>query len=102
MSWTGKATRSPRSCCRAPNAATCRRSTTTNGGGELLLVEQRPRLQSRAMVVPLPVGAAAIIPVRERPRQGKVRIHRAPMRHGVGRIRRGNRMTLGVIFHDAA
>jgi hypothetical protein len=54
------------------------------------------------MVVPLPVGAAAIIPVRERPRQGKVRIHRAPMRHGVGRIRRGNRMTLGVIFHDAA
>ena len=71
-------------------------------GGELLLVEQRPRMQSRAMVVPMRKGAAAIIPVRERPRRGARGYHRAPMRHGVGEITGGKRHTLGVIFHDAA
>ena len=71
-------------------------------GGELMLVEQRPRMQSRAMVVPMRQGAAAVIPVRERPRQGSRGYHRAPMRHGVGEITGGNRHTLGVIFHDAA
>lgn len=71
-------------------------------GGELMLVEQRPRMQSRAMVVPLEQGGAAIIPVRERPRQGKLRVHRVQMRHGVGQVRRGKRLTLGLIFHDAA
>ena len=70
-------------------------------GGELVLVEQRARVQSRPIVVPLTQGAAAIVPVRERPRPGKRGYHRVAMRHGVSRIRRGNRMTLGVIFHDA-
>jgi hypothetical protein len=71
-------------------------------GGELLLVEQRPRMQSRAMVVRVPQGAAAVIPVRERPRKGARGYHRTQMRHGVAEITAGNRHTLGVIFHDAA
>lgn len=71
-------------------------------GGELILVEQRPRLQSRPIVVRLTQGAAAIIPVRERPRQGTRGYHRAPMRHGVGEVISGERYTLGLIFHDAA
>jgi uncharacterized protein len=70
-------------------------------GGELILVEQRPRMQSRPMVVPLALGAAAIIPVRERPRLGTRGHHRVQMRHGVSRVRSGSRTTLGVIFHDA-
>ncbi len=70
-------------------------------GGELTLVEQRPRVQSRPMVVPLAAGDAVIIPTRERPRQGKLRMHRVQMRHGVSRVRRGQRMSLGIIFHDA-
>ena len=70
-------------------------------GGELVLVEQRPRMQSRPMVVSIPAGGASIVPVRERPRQGATRIHRVQMRHGVGRVKRGSRMTLGIIFHDA-
>jgi hypothetical protein len=71
-------------------------------GGELILVEQRPRMQSRPMVVHLERGCAAIIPVRERPRKGARGFHRAQMRHGVSRIKAGKRHTLGVIFHDAA
>ena len=71
-------------------------------GGELVLVEQRPRMQSRPIIVPIEQGGAAIIPVRERPRQGRVRVHRAQMRHGVGRIHQGTRTTLGLIFHDAS
>jgi len=71
-------------------------------GGELVLVEQRPRMQSRPMVVPLRQGAAAIIPVRERPRKGVRGYHRAAWRHGVSRITSGERYTLGLIFHDAA
>jgi len=71
-------------------------------GGELLLVEQRPRMQSRAMVVRVPQGSAAVIPVRERPRRGVRGFHRARVRHGVAEITGGNRHTLGVIFHDAA
>ena len=74
---------------------------TDFAGGELVLVEQRPRAQSRPLVVPLQQGGAAIIPVRERPRRGAKRIHRAQMRHGVGEIRQGTRTTLGLIFHDA-
>jgi hypothetical protein len=58
-------------------------------------------MQSRPIVVNLEQGAAAIIPVRERPRKGIRGYHRAKMRHGVGRITAGNRNTLGVIFHDA-
>jgi uncharacterized protein len=71
-------------------------------GGELVLVEQRPRMQSRAMVVPLRQGAAAIVPVRDRPRAGSRGVHRVQVRHGVAKLRRGRRTTLGLIFHDAA
>lgn len=70
-------------------------------GGELVLVEQRPRQQSRPMVVSLPQGAAAIIPVRERPEAGARGVRRVQMRHGVSQVRSGQRTTLGLIFHDA-
>jgi len=71
-------------------------------GGELVLVEQRPRLQSRPMLVRLTQGAAAIFPVRERPRYGQRGYHRVTMRHGVAELLAGERHTLGLIFHDAA
>jgi uncharacterized protein len=71
-------------------------------GGEFLLVEQRPRAQSRGEVVPLARGDAVIFAVRERPRPGARGFHRVQMRHGVSRIRSGLRVTLGIIFHDAA
>ena len=70
-------------------------------GGEFLLTEQRPRMQSRGIVVPLRQGEAVIFPVRYRPIRGKRSTYRAAMRHGVSTIRRGNRLTLGIIFHDA-
>ena len=70
-------------------------------GGELVLTEQRPRMQSRVEVVPLRRGDAAVFPVRHRPVQGTRGVYRVMMRHGVSRIRRGHRHTLGVIFHDA-
>jgi hypothetical protein len=70
-------------------------------GGELVLTEQRPRMQSRAEVVPLLQGEGAIIPVHHRPAQGMRGPYRVTMRHGVSRLRRGRRQTLGVIFHDA-
>jgi hypothetical protein len=71
-------------------------------GGELILVEQRPRRQSRPMVVPLTQGAIAVIPVRERPVQGVRGTSRVQIRHGVSKVHRGLRRTLGLIFHDAA
>lgn len=71
-------------------------------GGEFLLTEQRPRMQSRAEVVPLRRGDAAIFPVRERPVRGTRGFYRVAMRHGVSRVRSGERRTLGIIFHDAA
>ena len=70
-------------------------------GGELILVEQRPRMQSRPMVVPFELGSAVIFPVRERPRRGTRGYHRTQMRHGVSKLTRGERTTLGLIFHDA-
>jgi uncharacterized protein len=70
-------------------------------GGEFLLVEQRPRMQSRAEVVPLGQGEAVIFPVHHRPVRGSRGFYRVTMRHGVSRLRSGGRMTLGVIFHDA-
>jgi hypothetical protein len=70
-------------------------------GGEFVLTEQRPRMQSRPEVVPLEQGDAVIFAVNERPVQGPRGPHRVKMRHGVSRIRRGNRTTLGIIFHDA-
>src|ERR1700722_5833761 len=71
-------------------------------GGEFLLVEQRPRAQSRGEVVPLGLGDAAIFPVHHRPTRGAKGAYRLTMRHGVSRVRSGNRQTLGLIFHDAA
>jgi hypothetical protein len=71
-------------------------------GGEFLLVEQRPRAQSKAEVVPLAQGEAVIFAVHHRPVRGTRGIYRVNLRHGVSRIRSGQRRTLGVIFHDAA
>jgi hypothetical protein len=71
-------------------------------GGEFVLTEQRPRMQSRAEVVALEQGDAVIFPVHHRPVQGTRGIYRVNMRHGVSRLRSGERFTLGVIFHDAA
>ena len=71
-------------------------------GGEFVLVEQRPRQQSRPYVVPLRQGEAVIFAVRERPAQGSRGIHRRALRHGVSTLRSGARRTLGIILHDAA
>jgi hypothetical protein len=70
-------------------------------GGEFLLTEQRPRMQSRAEVVPLARGEAVIFPVHHRPVAGTRGTYRVNMRHGVSRVRTGQRHTLGIIFHDA-
>ncbi|WP_354053421.1 2OG-Fe(II) oxygenase [Bradyrhizobium sp. LB12.1] len=70
-------------------------------GGEFVLTEQRPRMQSRAEVVPLTQGDAVAFAVHHRPVQGTRGIYRVNLRHGVSRIRSGQRHTLGVIFHDA-
>ena len=71
-------------------------------GGEFVLTESRPRMQSRAEIVPLAQGEAVIFAVNERPARGARGWHRVALRHGVSRIRTGDRMTLGVIFHDAS
>jgi hypothetical protein len=71
-------------------------------GGEFMLVEQRPRMQSRGEVVPLTQGDAVIFAVNERPVKGSRGFHRTAMRHGVSSLRCGERFTLGIIFHDAA
>jgi len=71
-------------------------------GGEFLLVEQRPRAQSKGEVVPLGLGDAVIFAVRHRPVEGTRGPYRVALRHGVSRVLAGRRMTLGVIFHDAA
>jgi uncharacterized protein len=70
-------------------------------GGEFVLTEQRPRMQSRAEVVPLVQGDGVVFPVHHRPVQGTRGVYRVNMRHGVSRLRSGRRHTLGVIFHDA-
>ncbi|CCD91966.1 conserved hypothetical protein [Bradyrhizobium sp. ORS 375] len=70
-------------------------------GGEFVLTEQRPRMQSRAEVVPLRQGDAVVFAVHNRPVQGTRGSYRVNMRHGVSRLRSGRRHTLGVIFHDA-
>jgi uncharacterized protein len=71
-------------------------------GGELVMTEQRPRMQSRPMVVPLGQGDGVVFAVHHRPFQGKRGFYRVTMRHGVSRITSGQRHTLGIIFHDAA
>jgi hypothetical protein len=70
-------------------------------GGELVLMEQRPRAQSRAHVLRPPQGAFVIFPTRERPNAGSRGYHRVGLRHGVSTLTRGERTALGVIFHDA-
>ena len=70
-------------------------------GGEFVLTEQRPRMQSRAEVVPLSRGSAVVFAVDRRPLTGARGVYRVRMRHGVSRIRSGQRHTLGLIFHDA-
>jgi uncharacterized protein len=70
-------------------------------GGEFVLTEQRPRMQSRAEVVPLRQGDAAIFAVHHRPVPGRRGHYRVKLRHGVSRVRSGHRHTTGIIFHDA-
>jgi hypothetical protein len=70
-------------------------------GGEFLLVEQRPRAQSRGEVVPLGQGQIVIFATRDRPARGARGAYRVTLRHGVSRVTSGERYTLGVIFHDA-
>jgi uncharacterized protein len=71
-------------------------------GGEFVLTEQRPRMQSRAEVVPLRQGDAVIFAVHHRPVRGTRGAYRVNLRHGVSRVRSGRRHTAGIIFHDAA
>ena len=70
-------------------------------GGEFVITEQRPRMQSRAEVVPLRQGDAVVFAVHHRPVNGTRGSYRVNLRHGVSRVRSGQRHTLGVIFHDA-
>ena len=70
-------------------------------GGEFVMTEQRPRMQSRPIVVPLRKGDGVVFAVNHRPVQGKKSVYRVNLRHGVSRLRSGNRLTLGIIFHDA-
>lgn len=71
-------------------------------GGEFVLLEQRPRAQSRAHVLNPSQGAFVIFPTAERPNRGKSGYHRIGMRHGLATVTRGERTALGIIFHDAA
>lgn len=70
-------------------------------GGEFVLTEQRPRMQSRAAVVPLKQGDAVVFAVHTRPVQGTRGTYRVNLRHGVSQLRSGRRHTVGIIFHDA-
>jgi hypothetical protein len=70
-------------------------------GGEFVMTEQRPRMQSRPIVVPLSQGDAVVFAVHNRPVQSHRGSYRVNLRHGVSRIRSGQRYTLGIIFHDA-
>ena len=70
-------------------------------GGEFVMTEQRPRMQSRAEVVPLRQGDAAVFAVQHRPVRGTRGTYRVRLRHGVSRVRSGLRHTAGIVFHDA-
>jgi uncharacterized protein len=70
-------------------------------GGEFVMTEQRPRMQSRPIVVPLRQGDGVVFAVHHRPVQGTRGVYRVHLRHGVSRIRSGHRHTVGIIFHDA-
>ncbi len=75
---------------------------TDFGGGEFVLTEQRPRMQTRAAVVPLTKGDAVVFAVDSRPVRGTRGDYRVKLRHGVSKIIEGHRRTLGIIFHDAS
>jgi hypothetical protein len=89
--------------CRFPLQVTLllSRPGTDFSGGEFVLVEQRPRRQSRVEVVDLGRGDAVIFAVHQRPVQGTRGFYRVQLRHGVGTVRDGRRTTAGIIFHDA-
>lgn len=70
-------------------------------GGEFVLVEQRPRMQSRAVVITPKQGQAVIFPTRYRAVRGSRGFYKANLKHGVSPLRSGKRFTLGIIFHDA-
>jgi uncharacterized protein len=70
-------------------------------GGEFVITEQRPRMQSRPVVIPLCQGDAVVFAVHHRPVQGTRGVYRVNLRHGVSRLRSGHRHTAGIIFHDA-
>jgi hypothetical protein len=70
-------------------------------GGEFVLTEQRPRMQTRAAVVPLKKGDAVVFAVNSRPVQGTRGAYCVKLRHGVSKLRSGHRHALGIIFHDA-
>jgi hypothetical protein len=70
-------------------------------GGEFVLLEQRPRAQSRAHVLSPPQGAFVIFPTRDRPQASKRGYHKVGLRHGVSTLTSGSRTALGIIFHDA-
>ena len=70
-------------------------------GGEFLLVEQRPRAQSRGTATVLPQGHGLIFTTRDRPLRSARGWSAAPVRHGVSTVRSGHRHTLGLVFHDA-
>ena len=70
-------------------------------GGEFVLTEQRPRMQTRPSVVPLAKGDAVVFAVNSRPVQGSRGSYRVALRHGVSKVRSGERHTVGIIFHDA-
>jgi hypothetical protein len=70
-------------------------------GGEFVITEQRPRMQSRPEVVALRQGDAVVFAVHHRPVRGKRGVYRVNLRHGVSRVRSGQRYTAGIIFHDA-
>ena len=78
------------------------RPGTDYDGGQFVLLEQRPRAQSRAHVVELERGAFVVFPTRHRPVRGTRGDYRTTMRHGVATVHSGERITLGIIFHDAA
>ena len=71
-------------------------------GGEFVMTEQRPRMQSRPMVLRLEQGDAVVIAVHQRPVRGARGFYRVKLRHGVSRVHTGRRFTAGIIFHDAA
>jgi hypothetical protein len=71
-------------------------------GGEFVMTEQRPRMQTRAMVLPLRKGDAAVFAVNSRPVKGVRGDYQVKLSHGVSKLRSGQRRSMGVIFHDAA